>query len=59
MLEDFILVRGFGEFIGQVLACEVQVFVQARAPLGAIGHIVDDASARDPHARASFAGVAA
>lgn len=34
---------GFGEFGGQILAGPVQLFVQASAPFGAIGHIVNDA----------------
>jgi hypothetical protein len=43
MLKDFFLVRRVGEFAGEVLRGEVELFVHFVAPLGTIGHIVDDA----------------
>ena len=59
MLEDLALVRGFGKLIGQVLTREMLALVEARPPLGAIAHIVDDSLAGDPQTRAALTCVAA
>lgn len=56
-LEHVFGMRRIGEFAGQVLAWEVQVFVQVEPPLGAVGHIVDKAFKGDKFSRAAFAGV--
>jgi hypothetical protein len=37
-------VRGIWKFAGQVLPGEMQILVHIEAPLGTIGHIVDNAS---------------
>ncbi len=50
--------RGLGELGGEVLACEMQLLVQAGPPFRAIRHIVHDTVAGDPEASAAFAGVA-
>ncbi len=59
MFENFIFVWGIGEFAGEILAGEVQKFMYARPPFGAVGHVVDNSIVSDPHAREAFACVAA
>ena len=51
-------VRRFGDLPGQVLAGEMQLLVQAGAPLGAVGDIVNHPGMRHKAARATFSGVA-
>jgi len=59
MFEYFFFMRGIGEFAAKVLAWEMQKFMHARAPFGAVSDIVHDSVVRDPHARVAFAGVTA
>ena len=58
MPEDFVTVRSFGEFRGEVLTSKMQALVQAGAPFGAVGYVINEAMQSDPHAGATFAGVA-
>lgn len=47
------------QFAGEILAGEMQAFVQASAPLGAVGHIVDQAFVGYIHAFVIFTVVQA
>ena len=52
--KDILLVRRVGQFGGQVLPGEVEIFVKVQPPLGAIGHIVHDAVVRDKFSGAAL-----
>lgn len=58
MLENFFLVRRFGEFAGQVLSGKMQPLMHVQPPLRAVGHIIYDALMGDEFTRAALAGVA-
>ncbi|MCB0049557.1 MAG: hypothetical protein KDE24_08450, partial [Caldilinea sp.] len=47
--ENVVRMRRFGQLGREILARPVLVFVQAAAPLGAIGHIVDDTLVGNVH----------
>jgi hypothetical protein len=53
--EYILFMRCVGEFAGQVLTSEVQLFVQVSPPFGTIGHVIDDAMEGDQLTGAAFA----
>ena len=59
MKEDIFVVRRVGQFAGQILAGEMQVFVHLLAPARAVADIIDNAIVRNPLAAAALAIVAA
>lgn len=45
--ENFVLVRGLGQFGREILPGEVELFVEIRPPFGAIGYVINDSVVGD------------